>query len=129
MWFTHYYCDNNYNNTFVYLFYFYLVSSILVSFYLPVDPSIHHSLSAFLSFINASVRPSLYLVFLEFIHPCIQPCFLLSYYRKSSIKPPSQNKPPFSEKEVNKPPLSIKLPPLPLPQSLFFTKKLTINVD
>ena len=123
MWFTHYYCDNNYNNTFVYLFCFYLVSSILVSFYLPVHPSIHHSLSAFLSFINASVRPSLYLVFLEFIHPCIQPCFVLSYYRKSSIKPP------FSEKEVNKSPLSIKLPPSPSPNPYSSQKKLTINVD
>ena len=33
-------------------------------------------------------------------------------YRKSSIKPPS-----------------LISPPLPLPQSLFFTKKLTVNVD
>ena len=49
-------------------------------------------------------------------------------YRKSSIKPSLSNKPPFSEEELNKPPLSIK-PPLPLLQSLFCTKKLTINVD
>ena len=115
MWFAYYYCDNNYNNTFVYLFYFYLVSSILVSFSLPVHPSIHHSLSAFLSFIKASVRPSLYLVFLEFIHPCIQRCFVLSYYRKSSIKPPSQISPPFQRRKLISPPLSIKLPPSPSP--------------
>ena len=123
MWFTHYYCDNNYNNTFVYLFYFYLVSSILVSFYLPVDPSIHHSLSAFLSFINASVRPSLYLVFLEFIHPCIQPCFLLSYYRKSSIKPPSQISPPFQRRKLISPPSLLSSPP-PSPPILILQKKI-----
>ena len=46
-------------------------------------------------------------------------------YRKSSIKPPLSNKPPPS---LISHPLSIK-PPLPLPQFLFFTKKLTINVD
>ena len=51
-------------------------------------------------------------------------------YRKSSIKPPLSNKPPppFQRRKVNKPP-SLLSPPLPLPQSLFFTKKLTINVD
>ena len=40
-------------------------------------------------------------------------------YRKFSIKSPSQISPPSL----------LNPPPLPLPQSLFFTKKLTINVD
>ena len=47
----------------------------------------------------------------------------------SQISPPSPISPPFQRRKVNKPPLSIKPPPLPLPQSLFFIKKLTINVD
>ena len=54
----------------------------------------------------------------------------LMKYRKSSIKPPlSNNPPPFQRREVNKTPLSIKPPPLPIPQSLLFAKKSTINVD
>ena len=55
-----------------------------------------------------------------------------SLYRKSSIKPPSQinppsNKPPrlFSGGKLISPPSLLS----PLPQSLFFTKQLTINVD
>ena len=57
-------------------------------------------------------------------------------YRKSSIKaplsnePPSLISPPVQRRKVNKPPLSIKPPPpMPLPESLFFTKKLRMNVD
>ena len=49
----------------------------------------------------------------------------------SQISPTLSNRlpPPFQRSKVNKPPPSLLSPPLSLPQSLFFTKKLTINVD
>ena len=49
--------------------------------------------------------------------------FIRHKYRTSSSNPPFSNKPPLFRGG------KLISPPLPLSQSLFFTKKLTINVD